>query len=182
MKQIFRGKAREQAVGNAVWGTQIIVKTGMNPRLEILKAPAGVDVRRPCDGERVHSIFIFQQMGSIKAVFSAAARYKAVITAVGFPVAVAQLAQLLLTRFPVNLIHFIMAGMTSVTNAVLLNDHRFLFGMDGVLKLIAAVGLLVAHDTLFAKAHLSWQAVKRLTLLFGQIFVVFFIINGHPTG
>ena len=73
VKQVFGGQSGEQAVGLPVGGTQIVVKPGVDPCLHIVPPPRGVNVRGPCDGEGVHTVFIFQKMGGVKAVLSAAA-------------------------------------------------------------------------------------------------------------
>ena len=92
MEQILGGQAGEQPVGQAVGGAQVVVKPGMNPGLEVLPAPVGVDVRRPGYGERMHAVFVLQKVGGVKAVLAAAAWYQAVVAAVIFAVFVAQLS------------------------------------------------------------------------------------------
>ena len=71
MEQVLRGQAGQQAVGHAVGGTQVVVKTSMDPRLHIVPPPRGVDVRRPSHRQRVHAVLVFQQVGGVKAVLTA---------------------------------------------------------------------------------------------------------------
>ena len=75
-----------------------------------------------------------------------------------------------------------MAGMAGIADAVLLNHHRFLDGLDGMLKLIAGVGLLVAHHALFAELHMLGQTVVGLPLVLRDIGGVFAVINVHMAG
>ena len=76
----------------------------------------------------------------------------------------------------------VVAGMAGITDAVLLDDHGLFDGMDGVLELIAGVGLLVAHDTFLAELHLLGQAVIGFQLIFGNVGCVFGIVDINITG
>ena len=162
VEQVLGRQAGQQAVGQAVGGAQVVVEPGVNPRLEVLPPPGGVDVRRPGHGQRVHAVFVFQQVGGVKAVLAAGAGHQAVVAAVGFAVTVAQFAQLLLALRPVDVaVGFLAAGVAGVAHAVRLDDHGLFLGKGRVLKLIAGVGLLVGHDAVFAKGHGLRQAVIR---------------------
>ena len=178
MEQVLGSKAGQQAVGHAVGGAQVVVKPGMNPGLHVVPAPGGINMRRPGDGQRVHAVLVFQQMGGVKAVLAAGTGHQAVVAAVVFAVLVAQFTQFLLTQSPVDLaVGLVMAGMAGIADAVVLDDHRFLDGLDGMLKLIAGVGLLVAHHALFAKLHVLGQAVVGLPLFHRQVRCVLAVIN-----
>ena len=167
MEQVLGGKAGEQAVGQAVGGAQVVVEPGVDPRLKVLPAPGGVDVGRPGDGEGMHAVLVFQQVGGVEAILAAAARHKAVVAAVGLAVAVAQFPQLALPVGPVDLARLVVAGVAGVAHAVLLDDHGLFLRVDGVLELIAAVGLLVGHHALFAVLHIPGQSEEGLPL-FGR--------------
>ena len=183
VEQVLRRKAGQQAVGHAVGGAQVVVKARVDPRLHVLPAPGRVDVRGPGDGQRVHTVLVFQQVGGVEAVLAAGAGHKAVITAVVLAVLVAELAQLLLAQRPVDMaVGLVVAGMAGITDTVLLNDHRFLDGVDRVLKLIAGVGLLVAHDTFLAELYVPGQAVVGFELVLRDIGGVFAVINVHMAG
>ena len=183
VEQVFRSQTGQQAVGHAVGRAQVVVKARVDPRLHVLPAPGRVDVRRPGDGQRVHAVLVFQQVGSVEAVLAAGAGYKAVIAAVVLAVLVAELAQFLLAQRPVDMaVGFVMAGVAGVADAVLLNDHRFLDGFDRVLKLIAGVGLLVAHHTLVAELHVPGQAVVGFEFVLRDIRGVFAVVNVHMAG
>ena len=165
-------------MGHAVGGAQVVVKPGMNPGLHVVPAPRGINMRRPGDGQRVHAVLVFQQMGGVKAVLAAGTGHQAVVAAIVFAVLVAQFPQFLLAQRPVDLaVGLVMAGMAGIADAVLLNHHRFLDGLDGMLKLIAGVGLLVAHHALFAKLHMFGQAVVGLPLFHRQVRCVLAVIN-----
>ena len=72
--------------------------------------------------------------------------------------------------------------MAGIADAVVLDDHRFLDGLDGMLKLVAGVGLLVAHHALFAKLHVLGQAVVGLPLFHRQVRCVLAVIDFHIAG
>ena len=174
MEQVFGRQAGQKPVGHAVRGAEVVIKPGVNPCLHILPAPGGVDMRGPGHGQRVHPVFVFEQMGRVKAVFAAGAGHQAVVAAVRFPVFVAELAQFLFAQRPVNpAVGLVVAGVAGVADAVVLDDHRLFLGFDRVLKLIAGVRLLVAHHALFAKAHLLRQSVIGFQLIFGDVGVIF---------
>ena len=182
MEQVLGGQTGEQPMGQAVGGAQVVVEPGVDPRLEVLPAPGRVDVGRPGDGEGVHAILVFQKVGGVEAVLAAAARHQAIVAAVGLAIAVAQLPQLTLPVGPVDLALFVVAGMAGVTDAVLLDDHGLFLGVDGVLELVAAVGLLVGHHTLFAELHLPGQAEEGLPLFGWDVGGIFGIVDGQVTG
>ena len=169
-------------MGQAVGGAQVVVEPGVDPRLKVLPAPGGVDVRRPCDRERVHAVLVFQQMGGIKAVLSAAARHKAVVAAVGFAVAIAQFPKLALPVGPVNFALLVVAGVAGVAHPVFLDDHGLFLRMDGMLELVTAVGLLVGHHALFAVPHIPGQAEEGLPLFGRDVRGIFGIVDGDITG
>lgn len=54
--------------------------------------------------------------------------------------------------------------------------------MNGVLKLVAAVGLLVAHHTLAAELHVLGQSVKGFALLRCKIGCVVLVMNRQMPG
>ena len=43
VEEVFRGKTRQKTVRQAAGRAQIVVKTGVDPRLEVLPSPLGVD-------------------------------------------------------------------------------------------------------------------------------------------
>ena len=183
VEQVLRRKAGQQAVGHAVGGAQVVVKARVDPRLHVLPAPGRVDVRGPGDGQRVHTVLVFQQVRGVEAVLAAGAGHKAVIAAVVLAVLVAELAQLLLAQGPVDMaVGLVVAGMAGITDAVLLNDHRFLDGVDRMLKLIAGVGLLVAHDAFLAELHVPGQAVVGFELVLRDVRCVLAVVNVDVTG
>ncbi len=183
VEQVLGGKAGQQAVGHTVGGAQVVVKACMDPGLHILPAPGGVDMRGPGHGQRVHTVLVFQQMGGVEAVLAAGAGHQAVIAAVVLAVLVAEFAQLLFAQRPVDVtVGLVMAGVASIADAVVLNDHRLFDGFDGVLKLIAGVGLLVAHDALVAELHVLGQTVVGFELVLRDIGGVLAVINVHMAG
>ena len=140
-------------------------------------------MRGPGDGQRVHTVLVFQQVRGVEAVLAARAGHKAVIAAVVLAVLVAELAQLLLAQGPVDMsVGLVVAGMAGITDAVFLNDHRFLDGVDRMLKLIAGVGLLVAHDTFLAELHVLGQAVVGFELVLRDVRGVLAVVNVDVTG
>ncbi|MPM89584.1 hypothetical protein SDC9_136696 [bioreactor metagenome] len=169
MEQVFGRKAGQQAVGTAIRGAQVVVKPGMDPRLKVIPAPRGINMGSPSDGQRVHTILVLQQMCGVKAVFAATAGHQTVIAAVVFAVTVAQLAQLLLALVPIDSDFFVFAGDTGVANAVRADMHAFFDAVDRVLKLVAGVGLLIAHDALFAKLHVTRQPIFYVKLVVRDI-------------
>ena len=61
---------------------RIVVEAGVDPRLEILPAPLGVDVRRPGHRQRMHAVLVLQHVRGVEAVLAAGARHDAVVAAV----------------------------------------------------------------------------------------------------
>ena len=140
-------------------------------------------MRGPGDGQRVHTVLVFQQVRGVEAVLAAGAGHKAVIAAVVLAVLVAELTQLLLAQGPVDMsVGLVVAGMAGIADAVILNDHRFLDGVDRVLKLIAGVGLLVAHDTFLAELYVLGQAVVGFELVLRDVRGVLAVVNVDVTG
>ena len=88
------GEPREQAVHPAVGRAEVVVEAGVDPGLEVLPAPVGVDVRRPGHGQRVHAVLVLEHVRGVEAVLAARAGHEAVVVAVAAAVAVAQVAQL----------------------------------------------------------------------------------------
>ena len=183
VEQILGGQTGQQAVGHTVGGAQVVVKPGMDPGLHVLPAPGGIDVRCPGDGQRVHAVLVLQQVGGVKTVLAAGAGHQAVVAAIIFAVLVAQFPQLFLAQRPVDLaVRLVMAGVAGIADAVVLDDHRLLDGLNGMLKLVAGVGLLVAHHALFAELHVLGQAVVGLPLFHRQVWRVFTVIDFHIAG
>ena len=140
-------------------------------------------MRGPGDGQRVHTVLVFQQVRGVEAVLATGAGHKAVIAAVVLAVLVAELAQLLLAQGPVDMaVGLVVAGMAGIADAIILNDHRFLDGFDRVLKLIAGVGLLVAHDTFLAELYVLGQAVVGFELVLRDVRGVLAVVNVDVTG
>jgi excinuclease ABC subunit B len=92
----------------------------------ILPADLGVDMGSPCDGERIHPILVFENMGGKCAVFAATTRDDTVVGPVAAAMLVAEGQKLALTHFPVDafFLHFgVAAGRT---HPVLIErDDRF---------------------------------------------------------
>ena len=164
MEQVFGGEPCQQAVRHAVGRTQVIVKARVNPCLKVLPPPGRIHMRRPGDGERVHAVLVFEHMRRVKTVFAARAGHKAVVASVCFAVTVAQLPQPALPVLPVDPAHLVAAGVA---------------GVDRVLKLIAGIGLLVAHHTFPAELHMGRQTVSGLQLRLRQVRREFCIIDGN---
>lgn len=129
----------------------------------------------------MHAVFVFQQMRSIKTVLSSASRHKAVIPAIGAPITVTQFPQLPLPVSPVDLTLFVVTGMTGIAHAILLNNHGFFQRMNGMFKLITAVGFLITHHAFPAELHLLRQAVKGLALFVGNVRRILGVIDGNVT-
>lgn len=86
----------------SVWGHQQVVMTSMDPALEILPAPVGIDVRSPRHRQGMHAIFGAEDVRGIEAVLAARPRHDAVIVAVAAAVLVEQVAQPSLALLPVD--------------------------------------------------------------------------------
>ena len=94
MEQVLDREPGQQPVHAAVRRVQVVVEAGVDPGLEVLPAPVGVDVRRPGHGERVHAVLVLEHVRGVEAVLAAGAGHQAVVVPVVAAVAVAQLAQL----------------------------------------------------------------------------------------
>ena len=183
VEQVLGSQAGQQAVGHAVGGAEVVVEPGVDPGLHVLPPPGGVDVGRPGDGQRVHTVLVFEQVGGVEAVLAAGTGHQAVVAAVVFAVFIAEFPQFLFPQGPVDAaVGLVVAGVAGVADAVLLDDHRFLDGMDGMLELIAGIGFLVAHDAFFAELHPAGQAVVGFPLFFRQVRRIFAIVDLHIAG
>ena len=92
MEQVLDRKPRQQPVRAAVRRVQVVVEAGVDPGLEILPAPVGVDVRRPGHRQRMHAVLVLEHVRGIEAVLAAGAGHEAVVVPVVAAIPVAQLA------------------------------------------------------------------------------------------
>src|SRR3989442_662873 len=95
---------------------QIVVVPCVNPRLEILPAPLRIEMGRPSDSKRMHSIFCFQDMRCVKTVLTARAWYDAVVGTITLAVLIAKLTQLLFSINPVDGMAFAFGKVTGIAN------------------------------------------------------------------
>ena len=153
-----RGQARQQPVHAAVGRRQDVVEPGVNPALKVLPAPVGINVRRPCHGQRVHSELGFEHMGGIEAVLAAGARDDAVVPTIGAPITVAQIGELALAHLPVDA-GLLLGHPAGVADAVVVEVDGGLLGFAGMPKLDRRVGALVGDDAALAKADGAGQAI-----------------------
>ena len=122
-------------MNSPIRGRQQIVLAGVNPRLEVLPPPLRVNMRSPSNGEGVHSILVFQDMGGVKTVFAARAWNNTVIRTVITPVFVAQRPQLLLPSLPVDFCALFLCKSTRVTHTLLIKINSLFLGIRLIQKL-----------------------------------------------
>lgn len=107
-----------------VWGTKIVIEAGCQPSLKIPPSPVGINVRRPCDRERMHAILITELVGSVEGIFAAGAGDDAVVGAVFAAVAVAEFNEFELSGCPVNLA-FLLCHTARIADALVVEMDRF---------------------------------------------------------
>ena len=80
VKQVFDAESRQQLHDSTVAGERQIVKaTDVDPVLPVLVTVFGVQDRRPGNGQRVHAVFVFEDVCLVGAVLATAAGHEAVI-------------------------------------------------------------------------------------------------------
>ena len=131
----------------------------MEPRLEILPAPVGVEVRRPCHRQRVHAIFVFQNVRCIETVFAAAPRHDAVVLAVVFPKPVAEAHEFALALFPVDGCLFGFGNTAGCAYSFRIETDSRLLGIFGMRKLNRRIWTLVGCYATFAEYDFLGKAV-----------------------
>ena len=77
----INGQSGQKPVHASVRRNFKVIKPGMNPTVKVPLTPIGIYVGRPCNGEGVHPVLVFQLMRLKKAVFATRPRYQTVIAA-----------------------------------------------------------------------------------------------------
>ena len=150
---------------------QVIVEPCVDPRLVVVPAPVGIDVRGPCHREGVHPVFILELVCSVEAVFTTGPGHKAVVVAVIAPIAIAQLTELTIARCPVDLCLLPFGDSARVTNAIAVESDGQLLAIDRMLELNCGVGALVRDHAPLAELDLSGQSVVCVKLCVGDVRV-----------
>src|SRR5436853_110812 len=88
-----------------------------NTTEENLRSPLGIDMRRPSDRERVHAVFVAQDVRSVKAVLAAGARQDAIVLSIAAAVLIKQIAQAAFALIPVDVRVFFLGEPAGVANA-----------------------------------------------------------------
>ena len=164
MEQVLEGQPRQQPMHAAVRREQVVVEAGVDPRLEVLPAPVGVDVRRPRHRQRVHAELVLQLVRGVEAVLAARAGNQAVVVAVVAAVPVAQLRAAAGARSDQSTDFLMSATRHAAHTPFVIELHRRLARVDVVLELLLGVRLLVAVAAACAEANLARQAVERVGL------------------
>src|SRR5689334_22155087 len=101
-------------------------------------------------------------MRGVEAVLSAGAGHNAVIRAIVFPIAIAQVLQLPLALRPIDRPLLLLGHATGVAYAGLVEHDRLLLALARVLVLDRGIRALVGDDTARAEAHVVRQAIAGL--------------------
>lgn len=159
VEEVFDTESCEQFHDAAVAGErQIVEAPDVDPVLPVLVAVFGVEDRWPCDGQRMHAVFVFEDVSLVGTVFAAAAGYEAVIGAIFAAVAIQQLQQLFFAGIPVDGL-FLFGDAAGIADPVGVDCEGFFAGIDGVSKFDSGCGPLVGHDAATAEADFRGQPV-----------------------
>ena len=145
----------------------------MNPGLKVSPPPVGINVGRPCHGERMHPILVFQYVRSVETVFPPTTRNDAIVGAVALPKSVAEGLELLISFNPVNFYGLLLGKAAGITDPLLVKRNGGLERTRSVLELDCRIGSLVRDDTFLAVFDFPWQTVQSVTrtLTFKDSFV-----------
>src|SRR6266404_1556664 len=118
----------------AVWLESDIVKAAyLDPVEKILPAIVSVENRRPGNGQRVHAVFVLEQVRGVGAVFTATAGDNAVVVTIIAAVLIQNFQQLPLSRFPINLVLFVCIA-TRIADSFLVNMQGWCNAITFVLE------------------------------------------------
>ena len=135
VKQVFDAEPCQQLHDSTVAGErQVVEAADVEPVLPVLVAVFGVQDWWPRAGQRVHTVFVFEDMGLIGAVLAATAGYEAVVGAVFAAIAIQQLEQLFFAGVPVDGL-FLFSDAAGIADPLGIDGESFLAGFDGVTKL-----------------------------------------------
>src|SRR5262245_5249822 len=107
----------------------------MYPCLKVLPPPICVDVRSPGHGQRMHAVFVLENMGSVETVLSTRAGAYAIKAPVVATKAIAEIVQLPFALLPVDST-FLFSNTTCIAHAACIEMNR----------LLAAVGIVFVLD------------------------------------
>src|SRR5262245_23692960 len=107
----------------------------MDPGLEVLPAPLGIDVWRPGYRERVHAIFMLEYVRGVARILASRAWYQTIVVAIVAPVAVAQILKFTLTLVPVDGVVLFLGDAAGIAHPVSVEMDGRLATFPGVRKL-----------------------------------------------
>jgi len=168
MEQVLHRKACDQALYPAVGRQKVVVKTRVDPALEIAPAPFGIDVGRPCYREWVHAEFVFQHPRLVEAVLAARTGHQTVIVAVPRAISVTQHLQFPAPLFPIDIAILLLRHPTCVANTVGIKIDRLFLAVLGMLVLNRGVRALVGDHASRAERDMLGQSVKGVRTAFVQ--------------
>ena len=122
---------------------QIIIMACMNPGLEVLPSPISINMWRPGHRQWVHSILSFQNMRSIKTIFSARTWDYAVVGPITFSELIAEFAKLLVSIVPINLVPLPLGEFTGIADSFVTKMYRIFFALLSMVVLHSRVWSLI---------------------------------------
>ena len=128
MEQIIHRKPSQQPVHPAIRGCQQIVVARMDPRLKVLPTPIGIYMRCPCDGQRMHAVFIAKNVRCKETVLAARTGHYAVIAAIFAAMPVAKIFQCAFAFFPIYCLLLFLGKPAGIANALLVEIDCSLLG------------------------------------------------------
>src|SRR3989338_2248523 len=143
--------------------SDIVKPSDVNPIAEVLPANFRVESWGPCDGQRVHPIFVLEDMGSIATILSPAPRDNTIVGAIVAPVFVQELQQLAFPLFPIDLL-LLLGEATGITNAISVDMQRSNFPISSVPELDTRARALIGHHATLTEYNLFRQSVFRFEL------------------
>jgi hypothetical protein len=155
MKEIQETVSRQKPMNLAVGSEEIIIQTAdVHPILKVSPTDISVEVGRPCDGKRVHSILVFQDMRSVHTVFTSAAGHEAVVGTVFTAISRKKLNQFPFPLLPVD--HIVPLGFVEsarVTNTFIVELQILVAESGPVLILVAGRWTGIGYDALLTKPY-----------------------------
>ena len=141
---------------------QIIVMACVNPGLKVFPSPISINMWCPGHRQWVHSILSFQNMRSIKTIFSARTWDYAVVGPIIFSKPIAEFAKLLVSIVPINLVPLPLSEFTGIADPLITKMYRIFFALPSMVVLHSRVWSLIGDNASLAIPNLGWKPIIRL--------------------